>query len=55
MKERAESGEVTNFLQIDSHRLSFLMMSSPDIITIPTNLIGYGYMLFKFFGFSFLF
>jgi ABC-type bacteriocin/lantibiotic exporter with double-glycine peptidase domain len=31
------------------------MMSSPDIITIPTNLIGYGYMLFKFFGFSFLF
>ena len=55
MKERAESGEVTNFLQIDAHRLTFLMMSSPDIITIPTNLIGYGYMLFKFFGFSFLF
>ena len=55
MKERAESGEVTNFLQIDAHRLTFLMMSSPDLITIPTNLVGYFYMLFKFFGFSFLF
>ena len=55
MKERAESGQVTNFLTIDSHRLTFLMMSSPDIITIPTNLIGYCYMLFKFFGFSFIF
>ena len=55
MKERAEMGEVTNFLQIDSFRLTFLMMSSPEIITLPTNLIGYCYMLFKFFGFSFIF
>ena len=55
MKERAESGEVTNFMQIDAHRLTFLMMSSPQILTIPTNLIGYSYMLFKFFGFSFIF
>ena len=55
MKERAESGEVTNFMQIDSHRLTNLMLSSPDILTIPTKIIGYSYMLFKFFGFSFLF
>ena len=55
MKERAETGEVTNFMQIDAHRLTFLMMSSPDLLTIPTNLIGYSYMLFKFFGFSFIF
>ena len=55
MKERAEMGEVTNFMQIDAHRLTFLMMSSPDLLTIPTNLIGYSYMLFKFFGFSFIF
>jgi len=55
MKERAESGEVTNFLQIDSFRLSFLMSTSASIVTIPTNLIGYCYMLFKFFGFSFIF
>ena len=55
MKERAETGEVTNFMQIDAHRLTFLMMSSPDLLTIPTNLIGYTYMLFKFFGFSFIF
>ena len=55
MKERAETGEVTNFMQIDAFRLTFLMMSSPDLLTIPTNLIGYSYMLFKFFGFSFIF
>ena len=55
LKERAETGEVTNFMQIDAHRLTFLMMSSPDLLTIPTNLIGYSYMLFKFFGFSFIF
>ena len=55
MKERAESGQVTNFLQIDAHRLTFLMMSSHEVLTIPTNLLGYCYMLFKFFGFSFIF
>ena len=55
MKERAETGEVTNFMQIDAHRLTFLMLSSPDLLTIPTNLIGYSYMLFKFFGISFIF
>ena len=55
MKERAETGQVTNFMQIDAHRLTFLMMSSPDLITIPMNLIGYSYMLFKFFGISFIF
>jgi ABC-type multidrug transport system fused ATPase/permease subunit len=55
MKERAESGEVTNFMQIDAHRLTFLMMSSPEVLTIPTNLVGYCYMLFKFFGLSFVF
>ena len=55
MKERAESGQVTNFMQIDAHRLTFLMRSSPEVLTIPTNLIGYVYMLFKFFGVSFIF
>ena len=55
MKERAETGEVTNFMQIDAHRLTFLMMSTPELLTIPTNLIGYSYMLFKFFGVSFIF
>ena len=55
MKERAESGQVTNFMQIDAHRLTFLMRSSPEVLTIPTNLIGYCYMLFKFFGVSFIF
>ena len=55
MKERAESGEVTNFMQIDAHRLTFLMRSSPEVLTIPTTLVGYCFMLFKFFGFSFIF
>ena len=54
MKERAESGQVANFIQIDAHRLTNLMLSSPDLLTIPAQIIGYSYMLFKFFGVSFL-
>ena len=54
-KERAETGELINYMQIDAHRLTLLMMNSPELLTIPTNIIGYNYMLFKFFGFSFIF
>ena len=55
MKERAESGQVANFMQIDAHRLTFLMLSSPDFLTFPLQIVGYSYMLFKFFGISFIF
>ena len=55
MKERAESGEVINFMNIDAHRITVLMKNCPEVLTIPMNLIGYSYMLFTFFGFSFIF
>ena len=55
MKERPEMGQITNLLDSDAQRLSSLMLSCPDILTIPTDLLGYGYMLIKFFGFSFIF
>jgi ABC-type multidrug transport system fused ATPase/permease subunit len=55
MKERAEMGQITNFLENDAFKITFLMMTSPDIITIPARIIGYCLMLFKFFGFCFIF
>jgi len=55
MKDKARSGEVINFIQVDAHKLTFLMLSSPDLVTFPTQIISYCYMLFKYFGISFIF
>ena len=55
MKDKARSGEVINFIQVDAHKLTFLMLSSPDLVTFPTQIISYSYMLFKYFGISFIF
>ena len=54
-KEMAESGEILNFVQVDSHKLTMLMMQSPTAICIPIMIIAYSYMLFKFLGWSFIF
>ncbi len=54
-KEMAESGEILNFVQVDSHKLTMLMMQSPTAITIPIMIIAYSYMLFKFLGWNFIF
>ena len=55
MKERAEIGQIINFLENDSHKLTQLMMDCPDVFTIPINLIGYCYLLFNYLGTIFLF
>ena len=54
-KEMAESGEILNFVQVDSHKLTMLMMQSPTAITIPIMIVAYSYMLFTFLGWSFIF
>ncbi len=55
MKDKAKSGEIINFIQVDAHRLNQLMNITPSLITIPFQIISYSYMLFKFFGISFIF
>ena len=53
MKDKAKTGEITNFIQVDAHRLQFLMLSSPDLFVMPFTIITYSYMLFKMLGNAF--
>ena len=55
MKKKATTGEITNFIQVDSNKLTFLMLLSPDVLTMPILIIAYSYMLFKFMGVAFLY
>ena len=55
LKERVESEEIIDFINIDAPRITLLIKSFPDALTIPMNIIGYSYELFKFFGYSFIF
>ena len=55
MKDRARSGEIMNFMQVDARKLQMLMHMSPDLLTIPMMIVAYSYMLFKFFGIAFIF
>ena len=51
--QRATEGEIVNFIQVDSMRLSWMIMTSPNIFINPIQIIAYGYLLFEFFNFSF--
>ena len=51
--QRASEGEIVNFVQVDSMRLSWMIMTSPNIFINPIQIIAYGYLLFEFFSFSF--
>ncbi|MCQ2818077.1 MAG: ATP-binding cassette domain-containing protein [archaeon] len=55
MKDRARSGEIVNFMTVDAFKLQRLMQTSPDLLTMPMQIVVYSYMLFQFFGFSFFF
>ena len=52
--QRANHGEIINFIQIDSMRLSFLVMIAPNAFVAPLMIIAYIYLLFDFFGLTFL-
>ena len=51
--QRATEGEIVNFIQVDSMKLSWMIQTSPDIFTNPIQIIAYSYLLFEFFSFSF--
>lgn len=54
-KDKARSGEIMNFLQVDAQKLRFLMSASPDLVTMPMLIVTYNYMLFKMFGVAFVY
>ena len=51
--QRATEGEIVNFVQVDSMKLSWMIMTSPNIFINPIQIIAYSYLLFEFFSFSF--
>ena len=51
--QRANHGEIINFVQIDSMRLSFLVSMAPNIFVAPLMIAAYIYLLFDFFGLTF--
>ena len=52
--QRANEGEIINFIQIDSNRLIFLVMMAPNFFVAPLKIIAYTYLLFDFFGLTFI-
>ena len=55
LKEKPESEEIIDFINVDAPRITLLIKSFPDALTVPINIIGYSYELFKFFGFTFIY
>ena len=55
MKKKATTGEITNFIQVDTRKLQMLMLMSKDLLTMPIMLIAYIYMLFQYLGIAFIY
>ena len=49
-----KAGDIYNYIQGDSHKLSKLMSSCPNLISVPFLIIMYSYLLFKYMGISFI-
>ena len=49
-----KAGDIYNYIQSDSHKLSRLMSSCPNLISVPFLIIMYSYLLFKYMGLSFI-
>ena len=50
---KASQGEIINFIQIDSNKLTWMKTESPNIFICPIKIIAYLYLLWEFFGYSF--
>jgi ABC-type multidrug transport system fused ATPase/permease subunit len=48
------TGEIYNFVQIDSNKLNKLIINLPNIFSIPIILIAYNYLLYQCIGISFV-
>ena len=52
---KAETGEIVNYVQVDSNQLIRFVTMSPSLITIPISIIAYSALLFDYLGIAFLF
>ena len=52
---KAETGEIVNYVQIDSNQLIRFVTMSPSLITIPISIFAYSFLLFDYLGISFIF
>ena len=50
----AATADIVNYIQVDAYKLTTTIIASPTVITIPFLLIGYSFLLFQYFGRSFL-
>ena len=52
---KAETGEIVNYVQVDSNQLIRFVTMSPSLITIPISIIAYSFLLFDYLGIAFSF
>ena len=52
---KAETGEIVNYVQVDSNQLIRFVTMSPSLITIPISIVAYSVLLFDYLGIAFLF
>ena len=52
---KAETGEIVNYVQVDSNQLIRFVTLSPSLITIPISIIAYSVLLFNYLGIAFAF
>ena len=52
---KAETGEIVNYVQVDSNQLIRFVTMSPSLITIPISIVAYSVLLFNYLGLAFLF
>ena len=39
IRHKSKIGEITNFIQVDAHKFQYLILSSPDLIVMPLQLL----------------
>jgi ABC-type multidrug transport system fused ATPase/permease subunit len=52
---KAETGEIVNYVQVDSNQLIRFVTMSPSLITIPISIVAYSILLFQYLGVAFFF
>ena len=52
---KAETGEIVNYVQVDSNQLIRFVTMSPQLLTIPISITAYSILLFYYLGFAFFF
>lgn len=52
--EKANQGQMINYIQTDTNKLNFMIQRAPNALTGPIMICAYIYLLFTFFGYAFL-